>query len=68
MTFSTQLQQPQPVALAGSAWYMDSGANYHLTTNKINISNPTTYLGNEAIMLGNGITILISHYDNATLC
>lgn len=52
---------------AGSydAWYPDSGASNHITSNYNNLSSPSEYNGSEHIQLANGSGINISHIGHA---
>ena len=49
------------------SWFMDFGATHHFTPDISMIQNPTPFIGNEQVMVGNGKKIPISHSGNSLL-
>ncbi|KAL5558214.1 hypothetical protein UlMin_034425 [Ulmus minor] len=41
---------------ADESWYLDSGANHHLTQNLGNLTSTTPYTGTDRVTIGNGST------------
>lgn len=49
----------------GKAWYLDSGATNHVTSEMQNLSTRNDYKGKEKLIVGNGSTLNISHIDDS---
>ena len=49
------------------AWYLDSGATHHTTSNDASLTSKTEYYGPSVLTVGNGSTLPISHIGNSTL-
>ena len=49
------------------AWYLDSGATHHTTSNDASLTSKTEYYGPGVLTVGNGSTLPISHTGNSTL-
>ena len=66
----SQFPQAQ-IATASSindlAWYLDSGATHHTTSNDASLTSKTEYYGSGVLTVGNGSTLPISHIGNSTL-
>lgn len=43
-----------PTDLESQAWFVDSGASHHLTTNSLNLQQSSAYVGSEQVHMGNG--------------
>ncbi|KAL5713605.1 hypothetical protein ACHQM5_015666 [Ranunculus cassubicifolius] len=54
-------------SLHASPWILDTGATNHVTSNMSNISDYSTYYGNDKLAVGNGHTLPIhntgQHYE-----
>ncbi|KAL5739025.1 hypothetical protein ACOSP7_027949 [Xanthoceras sorbifolium] len=50
-----------PEVVCDPAWYTDSGATNHVTSNLNNLHLPTKYKGNDRLAVGNGQQLQISH-------
>ena len=50
-----------------SSWYMDSGATHHFTLDITMIQYPSTYQGNEQVIVRNGKKLSNSHVGHAYL-
>ncbi|KAL5855465.1 hypothetical protein ACOSQ4_005267 [Xanthoceras sorbifolium] len=50
-----------------SAWYADSGATNHVTSDLNNLTMPAEYQGRDRLAVGNGQQLNISHIDHS-LC
>ncbi|PKU81629.1 Retrovirus-related Pol polyprotein from transposon TNT 1-94 [Dendrobium catenatum] len=48
-------------------WYLDSGASAHLTNSADNLSQATSYTGNDNITIGDGRSLSIAHSGNGIL-
>lgn len=49
------------------AWYLDSGASNHLTSDLNNLSIHAEYTDGDKVQVGNGTCLSISHTDNSTI-
>ena len=56
-----------PSMATNKAWYMDSGATYHVTSQDNAMSEKTEYIGSRKLVVGNGDTLTISHIGSITL-
>ncbi|KAL2470878.1 Retrovirus-related Pol polyprotein from transposon TNT 1-94 [Abeliophyllum distichum] len=50
-----------PNLVEDQAWYADSGASHHVTTNKNNVDEAKEYGGKQKMVVGNGTSLQISH-------
>ncbi|KAF7142376.1 hypothetical protein RHSIM_Rhsim05G0026100 [Rhododendron simsii] len=50
-----------------NAWFPDTGATQHMTSDYGKLQNCTPYFGSDKIMVGNGDTLHITHVGNASL-
>jgi len=48
-------------------WYTDTGANSHMTSDLGNLDDPQPYMGNDHVMIGDGLQLSISHIGNTNL-
>lgn len=48
-------------------WYVDSGANAHITANAANLTNQESYEGADTVQVGNGSGLVVKHTRNSTL-
>jgi len=48
-------------------WYVDSGANIHVTLDIANLTTSHPYEGDASVGLGNGTSLHISHTGNASI-
>ena len=46
---------------SSSDWYLDTGANSHVTPDYSQLHNPTSYSGADTIIVGNGQSLPISN-------
>lgn len=53
--------------LENQAWYVDCGANTHITTRLDNLSNQQAYQGSELVLVGNGFSLPILHSNSSIL-
>ena len=53
--------------VADQAWYMDSGATNHVTTDAQNLSTKVDYKGKDKLTVGNGYKLPISHIVSSIL-
>ena len=65
--FTTSPSPSFPNNQSDTSWYMDSGATHHFTPEFGHLQNPTAYLGDAQVMVGNGKYIGISHGGNILL-
>ncbi|PKU63435.1 Retrovirus-related Pol polyprotein from transposon TNT 1-94 [Dendrobium catenatum] len=56
-----------PTEQENQDWYLDSGASAHLTHSLDNVSQATSYNGNDHITIGDGRNIPIAHSGNGIL-
>ncbi|KAH0661799.1 hypothetical protein KY284_026730 [Solanum tuberosum] len=62
-----QAHLASPLAIVDpAAWYFDSGATHHVTSDMANLSLQT-YTGNDGLAVGNGMKIHISHTSSSIL-
>lgn len=52
---------------AQQMWYVDSGANTHITSNVANLTFSQPYEGEETIMVGNGSCLMIQNIGITSL-
>ncbi|KAH0731803.1 hypothetical protein KY289_002991 [Solanum tuberosum] len=50
-----------------SPWVVDSGASHHITNNSHSLQTPTEFSGTDAIIVGDGKRILVTHIGHTTL-
>lgn len=50
-----------------TTWYMDSGTTHHFTPESVNLTEATTYTGDEQAIVGNGKHIATSN-KHITIC
>ncbi|KAM6585640.1 hypothetical protein CsatB_012642 [Cannabis sativa] len=56
-----------PETVADPAWYADSGATYHITTDFNNLTLQNDYHGSDKFMVANGVLIPITHTGSTSL-
>ena len=56
-----------PESVVDPAWYIDSGATNHITSNLNNLSIRSAYRGNEKLVVGNKHMLFISNIGNTTI-
>ncbi|KAG6750920.1 hypothetical protein POTOM_045435 [Populus tomentosa] len=49
------------LGLHRSSWYLDSNATSHMTNDLEGVDIPVVYFGNKRVMVGNGLSLFISH-------
>ncbi|KAJ3701404.1 hypothetical protein LUZ61_005109 [Rhynchospora tenuis] len=57
----------EPAASSNSAWYIDSGATTHVTSDINNLSSSQSYNGPDAVHIGNGSGLSIAHIGFAQI-
>lgn len=50
-----------------SSWYLDSGANHHVTPDLSALSIANEYSGTDGLLVGNCKSLPITHYGNSSL-
>lgn len=48
-------------------WILDTRATYHLTNDGTNMGNPTHFVGNDGLLIGNGASLPISYSSSSYL-
>lgn len=56
-----------PSSIVDPSWYLDSGANHHVTNQLENLSLQSDYSGEDKLTVGNGMALPITHYGSCTL-
>lgn len=56
-----------PSIFVDNNWYMNTSATHHLTSKKAHLQQVANYIGVASIILGNGISIYITHFGNTSL-
>ena len=66
-TQSTQAYIATTAFVQDPAWYLDSGAAHHTTSNPTSLSSKSEYKGLGMLTVGNGTSLPISHIGNSYL-
>lgn len=53
-----------PVLVGDPNWYLDSGATNHVIADGTNLTQQTSYIGNNKLQVGNGQSLDISSIGN----
>ncbi|OIT30912.1 hypothetical protein A4A49_12719 [Nicotiana attenuata] len=62
-----QAHLASPSTIVDPAWYFDSGATHHVTSDMANLSLQADYTGNDGLAVGNGMKLPISHIGSSIL-
>ena len=64
---TSQAYLATPSTLTNNSWLLDSGATHHVTSNDNSMISKTEDKGYEKLAIGNGDTLLISHFGTCHL-
>ncbi|XLR15048.1 hypothetical protein S83_042986, partial [Arachis hypogaea] len=56
-----------PSSIVDPDWFLDSGANHHVTNQAQNLSSCADYDGNDSLTVGNGMCLPIIHFESCIL-